>query len=71
MPRHRDHNDVIGNIPEGSPTSAWAVERNLPLSRAYDGETELARVRAVLAREASMPERRVPQPFHRRSLRRV
>jgi hypothetical protein len=47
------------------------VETGLPFARRYDANDELWRIRQIYAREASAPPRRSPQPFQRRSLRRV
>jgi hypothetical protein len=86
LARHRDHNDVVGNLaPEGERvvgeqpveyaprlgSQETITEYGMPYSRRYDAAEELDRVRAVWARSASMPSRPRPGGFRAHSMRRV
>lgn len=76
MPRHRDHNDVVGNLAPAGPRVAGEVVSQAPYvevieGRAYSFEDELARQRDLsIHTRFSGPPRPAPSPFRHRSLRR-
>jgi hypothetical protein len=69
LPRHRDHNDLVGNLAEGQKLFAPAVVE-LPDGRSYTWEDELARIRAHNFNHAYSAPAYRPAPFRHRSLRR-
>jgi hypothetical protein len=62
MPRHVDHNDRVGNLPEGMTEFVETVEM-----RAYDFQDELERIRRIWAAEdaATVRRPRLSVGFHR------
>jgi len=75
LPRHRDHNDLVGNLDPAqfmltSGVSDAIVEVGLPYSRRYDPVEELGRIRQIFARQAAMPAGRTIAFNAHRSLRR-
>jgi hypothetical protein len=75
LPRHRDHNDAVGNLEPGQDpfgSQETILEYGLPFSRQYDAADELHRIRQIYAREAGSPGRPRAIAFNsHRSLRRV
>jgi hypothetical protein len=70
MPRHRDHNDVVGNLEPGQTLLGEPIAEVIE-GRSYTYEGELARQRVENFWPRRDPPPRAPRPaFNHRSLRR-
>jgi hypothetical protein len=69
LPRHRDHNDLVGNLAEGQRFFGERIVEVIE-GRSYTYEADIARQRAYNFAHYNAPKPYRSAPFRTRSLRR-